>query len=56
MMVTNVRLYVICVEGIIDTWVAFGVDPSELTDTVAWQCITVDPPTLSKPGISYQVL
>lgn len=43
-------------EGIIDTWVAFGVDPSELTDTVAWQCITVDPPTLSKPGISYQVL
>ena len=43
-------------ESIIDTWVAFGANPSDMTDTVAWQCVTVDPPTLSKPGISYQVV
>ena len=43
-------------ESIIDTWVAFGANPSDMTDTVAWQCVTVEPPTLSKPGISYQVV
>ena len=43
-------------ESIIHTWVAFPVDPSDMKDTVARQCVTVDPPTLSKPGISYQVV
>ena len=43
-------------EEIIDTWIAFGDDADNTSNTVAWQCLTVDPPTLSKPGISYQVV
>ena len=42
-------------ENIINTWVAFGVDSSNTSITVACHCVTVDPPTLSKPGISNQV-
>ena len=42
-------------ESIVDTWVAFAVDLDNASNTMAWQCLTVHPPTKSKPGISHQV-
>ena len=43
-------------ENIVSTWTAFVTDVKGFLRTVALQCMTVDPPTKSKPGITNQVL